>query len=128
MESDQKVLKVAVIGPKGQCGNPIVNELLSRGHSVVGISRNPPAQWDKPGDYSAVSLDLADIRKTATVFSQGFDAIVSAYGPPLERFNQVYFYCGEFQGKIKAALLASTHTGPFIIIGTIHQTAEYEHC
>lgn len=123
MAAGQKGLKVAVIGPKGQCGRPIVDELLSRGHTVVGISRNPPTTWDKPGNYSAVALDLADVKKSAAAFSQGYDAIVSAYGPSLETFNQVYFLCGEFQGKIKAALLASKHSGPFIIIGTIIRLA-----
>ncbi|KAJ3954373.1 hypothetical protein N0V92_009121 [Colletotrichum tropicale] len=40
--SSTKKLRVAVLGPKGQCGSCVVDELLSRGHSVVGLSRNPP--------------------------------------------------------------------------------------
>lgn len=118
MSSEDKKLKVAVIGPKGQCGQPIVDELLSRGHSVVGISRNPPTKWNQPGDYTSVKLDLEDVKHTAAVFSQGYNAIVSAYGPPLANINRVYLSCAEAQGKIKSALLSSTHTGPFVIIGT----------
>ena len=112
-----KSLKVAVLGPKGQCGSCVVDELLSRGHSVVGLSRNPPVKWRTPGDYKASSVDFNSIKDLTTALSSGYDAIVCAFGPPLNDMSKVYTECVETQCKIKAALLASTHEGHFIVIG-----------
>lgn len=110
-------LKVAVIGPKGQCGSCVVDELLSRGHSVVGISRNPPQKWAGEGDYTPHAVDLHDTDRLADALSQGYDAIVSAYGPPLAKLDEIYEHCVEGHAKIKNAVLQSTHSGGFIIIG-----------
>lgn len=51
------------------------------------------------------------------IFSSRFDAIVCAFGPSLSDLRKVYFQSVEADGRIKMALLASEHTGPFIIIG-----------
>jgi putative NADH-flavin reductase len=84
-------MRVAVVGPKGQCGKCVVNELLSRGHSVVGISRSPPNTWPKAGPYESISVDFSDIKMFSTILSDGkFDAVVSAFGPPLHNFKDVY--------------------------------------
>jgi putative NADH-flavin reductase len=112
-----KTLKVAVIGPKGQCGECVVDELLSRGHSVVGFSRNPPKTWRTPGDFSSVSINVHDSTKFAKLLSDGYDAVVSAYGPPLSDMDAVYEHCIEDQLQIKRAILASKHQGEIIIIG-----------
>ncbi|KAF4434053.1 hypothetical protein CGCF415_v007162 [Colletotrichum fructicola] len=113
-------LKVGVIGPKGQAGSCVVDELLARGHSVVGISRSPPMQWpnsDK-GTWSSVSVDIhKEHTKLVEIFSSGFDAIVSCYGPSLKVISNIYSEAVEGHGRIKTALLASTHDGPFIIVG-----------
>lgn len=119
MATPQKKLKVAVIGPKGQCGSCVVDELLSRGHSVVGISRNPPQKWAAEGDYTPHAVDLHDTDRLADALSQGYDAIVSAYGPPLAKLDEIYEHCVEGHAKIKNAVLQSTHSGGFIIIGTM---------
>ncbi|KAF9875929.1 nad-dependent epimerase dehydratase [Colletotrichum karsti] len=115
-----RTLKVGVIGPKGQAGSCVVDELLSRGHSVVGISRNPPDQWPSPGKgiWSSTSVDIhKEHTKLISIISSGFDAIVCAYGPSLKVITNVYAEAIEGHGRIKTALLASTHDGPFIIIG-----------
>lgn len=117
MSHPQKKLKVAVIGPKGQCGSCVVDELLSRGHSVVGISRNPPAKWATAGDYTPHAVDLHDTDMFAKTLSQGYDAIVCAYGPPLAKLDEIYEHCVEGHAKIKEAILKSTHSGGLIIIG-----------
>ena len=108
----QKPLRVAVIGPKGMCGKPVVNEMLLRGHSVVyashvffsadrmlmyysGISRTPSAKWDTPGDYSSIAADVNDVKKMTEIFSSGFDAIVCAYG--------TYLWSSEFGCLIRRA-------------------------
>ncbi|KAH8782723.1 hypothetical protein F5883DRAFT_130953 [Diaporthe sp. PMI_573] len=72
-------LKVAVIGPKGQCGSCVVDELLFRSHSVVGISRNPPSKWAVEREYRLHAVDLNDTDRFAQALSQEFDTIVNAY-------------------------------------------------
>ncbi|RSL40878.1 hypothetical protein CEP54_015987 [Fusarium duplospermum] len=111
-------LRVAVIGPKGQCGSCVVEELLSRGHTVVGISRKPPAQLhDKNERYSGLAVDIYDHQGLVDAMSDNFDGIVSAFSPPLNDLNTVYHGVVEGQMRIKNALLESTHSGPFIIVG-----------
>ncbi|KAJ0423110.1 hypothetical protein BJY00DRAFT_300007 [Aspergillus carlsbadensis] len=111
-------LRVAVLGPKGQCGSCVVDELLSRGHTVVGLSRNPPAKWhDSNSRYSSQAVDVYDHEGLVEAFSDNFDAIVNAFAPPIVSIKTIYRAVIEGQLRIKSALLASTHTGPFIIIG-----------
>ncbi|KAL2277844.1 hypothetical protein FJTKL_15134 [Diaporthe vaccinii] len=117
MSYPQKKLKVAVIGPKGQCGSCVVDELLSRGRFVVGISRNPPQKWAAGGDYTPHVVDLHDTDRSAQALSQHYDAIVCAYGPPLAKLDEIYELCVEGHAKIKEAVLQSTHSGGLIIIG-----------
>lgn len=111
-------LKVAVIGPKGQCGSCVVDELLSRGHSVLGISRNPPQEWASKGDYTPHAVDLHGTDRFAHALSQGCDAVVCAFGPPLDNLGEIYEHCVEGHAEIKEADLQSTHAGTLIIIGT----------
>lgn len=118
MPPSRTKLKVAVIGPKGQCGSCVVGELLSRGHSVVGISREPPGKWATGGDYRPHAADLHDTDRFAQALSQDYDAIVCAFGPPLANLGEIYEHCVEGHAKIKEAVLQSTHSGGFIIIGT----------
>ncbi|KAF4775362.1 NAD-dependent epimerase dehydratase [Colletotrichum scovillei] len=116
-----KKLRVAVIGPKGQAGSCVVDELLTRGHAVVGVSRNPPKQWRQgtgDGSYTSTSVDIyTEQKKLIDIFSSDFDAIVCAYGPSLANLDTVYEDGVEAHGRMKTALLASTHDGPFIIVG-----------
>lgn len=113
-------LRVAVLGPKGQCGTCVVDELLSRGHNVVGISRSPPKDWPKSGEYSGIPCDFSDINGLSTILSDGgFDAVVSAFAPPLVDLKSVYRVGVEGHGSIKMAILRSSYRGPFIIIGMI---------
>ena len=72
-------MKVALYGATGKSGSRILKELVSRGHQVVAIARNPskvsadgiPVRQD----------DLSDPRKIAAAV-EGVDAVVSAYAPP----------------------------------------------
>lgn len=111
-------LRVAVLGPKGQCGSCVVDELLARGHSVVGISRSPPKTWTTSGEYAGIPCDFGDIRALSRILSEGgFDAVVSAFAPPLVDLKAVYSVGVEGHGNIKMAVLRSTYRGPLIIIG-----------
>lgn len=113
-------LRVAVLGPKGQCGSCVVDELLSRGHSVAGISRTPPKTWPKTGEYAGIACDFSDIQGLSKILSdESFDAVISAFAPPLVDMKSVYSIGVEGHGNIKKAILRSNYRGPFIIIGTI---------
>lgn len=64
-----------------------------------------------------MAVDIFDHDGLVKAFSSGFDAIVIAYAPPLGNLSQLYRTLVEGHIRIKAALLDTTHTGPFIIIG-----------
>jgi putative NADH-flavin reductase len=72
----KKSLNVAVIGAAGMTGSYTVVELLNRGHTVAGISRNPGA-IGKHERYTPIPLDFdnSSISEIAKAFS-GFDVIV----------------------------------------------------
>ncbi len=69
-------MKVAVIGASGVRGAKIVDELLSRGHEVTGIARNPEKLPAKPR-LAARKGDAADEAGLARLLS-GHDAVISA--------------------------------------------------
>lgn len=113
-------LRVAVLGPKGQCGSCVVDELLSRGHRVVGISRAPPKTWAKPGEYGGIPCDFSDIKGLSKILTDGdFDAVVCAFAPPLVDMKSAYLVGVEGHGNIKMAILRSAFRGPLIIIGKL---------
>lgn len=74
-------LKVAVIGPAGFGGSYLSVELLNRGHTVIGISRNP-AKLGKHERYipRSVDIDTASIEEIAEKFKDA-DALVCEFGP-----------------------------------------------
>lgn len=77
----QKSLRVGVIGPAGFGGSYLTVELLNRGHTVIGISRNP-AKIGKHDRYvpRPVDIDAVSISELAVQF-EGIDVLVSEYGP-----------------------------------------------
>ncbi|RYC79714.1 hypothetical protein BFJ63_vAg17401 [Fusarium oxysporum f. sp. narcissi] len=117
-----KPLTVAVLGPTGQCGSCVVDELVLRGHNVVAISRNPPEKWKTAppgtkGNYIAKPVDIHDTEKLTAAFSGGLDAVVVAYAPPLAKLSELYENGVEGHRLIKTALLKSDLEGEAIIIG-----------
>ena len=76
-----KPLKVGVIGPAGFGGSYLCVELLNRGHTVIGISRNPSKLGKHPRYIPrSVDIDNAPIEEIAETF-KGLDVLVSEYGP-----------------------------------------------
>ena len=68
-----------VYGASGNVGSVIVEEALSRGHEVVGVSRNPESLQNENTNFSAVPGDVTDPDSiVATV--QGADAVIVAVG------------------------------------------------
>jgi putative NADH-flavin reductase len=74
-----KYMKVALIGASGFVGKAILNELLSRGHSVTGIVRNPE-KLAAQNDLAVVKADAFDENAIANAV-KGNDAVISAYNP-----------------------------------------------
>ncbi len=68
-----------VYGASGNVGSVIVEEALSRGHEVVGVTRNPESLRHENTLFSAVPGDITDPDSiVATV--QGADAVIIAVG------------------------------------------------
>ena len=74
-------LRVGVIGPSGFGGSYLSVELLNRGHTVIGISRNPSKLGQHPRyEPRSVDIDQVSIPELAKSFSD-IDVLVSEYGP-----------------------------------------------
>jgi len=71
-------MKIVVLAATGQAGRTILSELISRGHQVKAVARNPAKL---PDSIECVSDDLSNIERIAEII-EGADAVVSAYGPP----------------------------------------------
>lgn len=69
-------MKVAVLGASGKGGSEITKELVSRGHTVVAIARNPEKLPSGEG-VTAVQGDASDADALAEQI-KGVDAVISA--------------------------------------------------
>jgi putative NADH-flavin reductase len=96
-------MKIAVIGATGQAGSRIVTELLSRGHQVTGIVRNPEKVPARP-DLVAARGDVFDVAGL-TKLLQGHDAVVSS----------VHFTASDPEKLIAAVKAAAV--GRYIVVG-----------
>jgi putative NADH-flavin reductase len=74
-------MKVALYGVTGNAGSRIFKELISRGHQVIAITRDPSKVSLPEAGVSVRQDDLSDPRKIAAAID-GADAVVSAYAPP----------------------------------------------
>jgi putative NADH-flavin reductase len=69
-------MKVALIGATGKIGSKITAELLSRGHSVTAIVRNPEKAPSEP-NLKAVKGDVNEPDRVAA-WVRGHDAVISS--------------------------------------------------
>jgi len=72
-------MKIALIGGTGFVGTPVLAELLSRGHAVTLLARNPSKVAAQAG-LNVVKADVLDAAQVAQAVT-GQDAVVSAYNP-----------------------------------------------
>ena len=72
-------MNVALIGATGFVGSALLNELLSRGHTVRALARTPAKLEARPG-LEVVQADVLDSAQVARAVA-GVDAVVSAYNP-----------------------------------------------
>ncbi|TAK74827.1 MAG: NAD(P)-dependent oxidoreductase [Aquabacterium sp.] len=70
-------MKLALIGATGFVGSAVLPELLSRGHQVTVLARQPSKIEARPG-LTAVQADVLDAAQVARAVA-GHDAVVSAY-------------------------------------------------
>jgi putative NADH-flavin reductase len=103
-------MKVVLYGASGRAGSRILQELLSRGHQVVAITRDAADATAQPGVTSAVD-DLSDVAHTAEVV-KGADAVVSGYAPPEGDTDQLV---GVTQRLVEA--IAQSGVPRFVMIG-----------
>jgi uncharacterized protein len=81
-------VKVALYGASGKSGSRILQELVSRGHRVTAIARDP-AKLPQPGPGVSVKQDdLSDPKQIAAAV-EGADAVISAYAPPQDRPDEI---------------------------------------
>lgn len=81
-------MKVALYGATGKSGSRILKELVSRGHRVTAIARDP-AKLPEPGpDVVVKQDDLSDPKQIADAV-EGVDAVISAYAPPQDRPDEI---------------------------------------
>lgn len=72
-------MKIALIGGTGFVGSAVLTELLSRGHQVTALARNPAKFAAQPG-LTVVAADVLDAAQVAKAVA-GTDAVISAYNP-----------------------------------------------
>lgn len=72
-------MKVVLYGASGMIGSRILQELVSRGHTVTAVVRNPERVTRT--DVKVVKGDVTDATSVAAA-AQGAEAAISAYNPP----------------------------------------------
>ena len=74
-------MKVALYGATGAAGSRILKELVSRGHHVTAIVRDPAKLAESGANVRVKQGDLSDPKSIAAAIGD-VEAVVSAYGPP----------------------------------------------
>lgn len=77
-------MKILLFGAGGHIGSAIAAELLSRGHTVTGVTRSGGADGaaDRAG-YTSVAGDATSADTVAELSAQGYDLVASAVGPKI---------------------------------------------
>lgn len=103
-------MNVVLYGATGKSGSRILTELLSRGHNVAAVARNPVGL---PSNVKTLKDDLSDVNKIATIIS-GADAVVSAYAPPEDDTDQLL---GVTERQIEALRKVDKNTRLIVVGG-----------
>jgi uncharacterized protein len=104
-------MRVALYGASGKSGSRILKELVSRGHQVIALVRDPGKLPNSDARVSVRQDDLSDPKKIAAAV-EGTDAVISAYGPPQDDPEQIV---GVTQRQVEA--LSQGSKARLIVVG-----------
>ncbi|MCY0938439.1 NAD(P)-dependent oxidoreductase [Streptomyces sp. H34-S4] len=76
-------MNILLFGASGHIGSAIAGELLSRGHSVTGVTRTGEIAGTSHESLKVVAGDVTNADTVAELSAQGYDAVGSAVGPKL---------------------------------------------
>ena len=79
-------MKVILYGASGMIGSRILDELVSRQHEVIAVTRHPSKIARQ--DVESRAGDVLDFRGVAETV-RGADAVISAYAPPEDATQQL---------------------------------------
>lgn len=105
------MVSVAVIGASGKTGSSVVNELLSRGHSVITIVRDANKAPKGANVTVRVSADVEHDDLAPLI--AGADVVVHAYAPPLEDPDRLV----GFTDRVVDAVKANGNTQRLLMVG-----------
>jgi hypothetical protein len=118
--------RIVVYGASGEIGGVIVNEALSRGESVIGVSRDPAKLKTHDKNCTALAGDVTDLSSFQSV-TQGADVViisVSGSGQDNLPENSVIAQAA----KVATGAFAGIPQSPYVIqIGgatTMYETKE----
>jgi hypothetical protein len=103
-------MNVLLYGATGMIGTRILKELISRGHNVTAVLRDPSKLPQNPA-FAVVKGDIFDADDVAAK-ATGVDAVISAYGPGAGDVNDMV--------KVTRSLIAGLHkadTRRLIMVG-----------
>jgi putative NADH-flavin reductase len=103
-------MQIALYGATGKSGSRILTELLSRGHQVTAIVRNPASLAPQPN--LTVKQGDADSATAIAAAIKGTDAVVSAYAPPPDNTDKLLAVTQNFIDAVK-----QTQTPRFLYVG-----------
>ena len=94
-------MNVVLYGATGKTGSRILNELLSRGHQVKAIVRNPAKLPQRPG----LTVEAGDLTDTDGIIRavKGADIVISAYAPPMDAVEELVAVTKHLADAVKAA-------------------------
>jgi hypothetical protein len=94
-------MHIALYGATGKSGSRILAELLTRGHQVTAIVRDPSKLEGRTG-LTVVQGDVSSAQSIVEKI-KGADAVVSAYAPPLNDTDQLLPVTERFLKAMKQA-------------------------
>jgi uncharacterized protein len=90
----ESTMHIALYGATGKAGSRILTELLSRGHQVTAIARDPSKLSPRKG-LTIVQGDVSSAEAIAEKI-KGTEAVVDSYGPPADDTDQLVIVTQNF--------------------------------
>jgi putative NADH-flavin reductase len=94
-------MKVVLFGASGMIGSRILQELVSRGHSVTAVVRDTA----KVPVGAGVTVKQGDVlnSETVAIMAKGNDAVISAYAPGFDTLGNLVLATKSLIAGVKAA-------------------------